>query len=144
MRRTLREQAGLAAVGEMKEMEGLIEHAIEKGEATLEAERRCRHKGGHYKTAEVSINGQPGWKCECGFSAIKSAPVWAVKLNDYQRERIDDLWFYYGNNGPKHSLSNHKYIQHLLHYGSDKRDFYKPDEELLKRVDDILADHTFD
>jgi hypothetical protein len=44
-----------------------------------------------------------------------------VTLTHYQRERLERLWFYYGNYGPKTTPGNHQFIQGLLEHGLDLR-----------------------
>jgi len=61
-----------------------------------------------------------------------------MKLTEEQKNQLKDIWFIYGNNGKKHTLSGHKYIQKLLDQGEDYRSFYKPSKELIKLVDSIL------
>jgi hypothetical protein len=48
----------------------------------------------------------------------KAAPV---TLTDRQRERLERLWFIYGNHGPKTTPGNHQFIQGLLEHGLDLR-----------------------
>jgi len=74
----------------------------------------------------------------------KPAPV---TLTDSQRERLERLWFVYGNYGPKTTPGNHQFIQGLLEYGLDlrplqtkrtaKRD--KPTEECESAVEAVIA-----
>jgi hypothetical protein len=66
----------------------------------------------------------------------KRAPV---VLTDGQRERLENLWFVYGNHGPKATMENHGFIQGFLERDSDERDFYKPSAECLAAVDAVLA-----
>jgi hypothetical protein len=44
-----------------------------------------------------------------------------VVLTDKQRERLERLWFYYGNYGPRTTPGNHQFIQGLLEHGLDLR-----------------------
>jgi hypothetical protein len=44
-----------------------------------------------------------------------------VTLTDIQRERLERLWFVYGNYGPKTTPGNHQFIQGLLEHGLDHR-----------------------
>jgi hypothetical protein len=44
-----------------------------------------------------------------------------VTLTDRQRERLERLWFVYGNYGPKTTPGNHQFIQGLLEHGLDLR-----------------------
>src|SRR5438105_2152895 len=72
----------------------------------------------------------------------------SVTLNGPQRERLERLWFYYGNYGPKTTPGNHQFIQGLLEHGLDlrplqtkrtpKRD--RPTEECERAVEAVLAD----
>jgi hypothetical protein len=41
-----------------------------------------------------------------------------------QRERLERLWFYYGNYGPKTTSGNHSFIQRLLEQGIDERSLH--------------------
>jgi uncharacterized protein (DUF3820 family) len=47
-----------------------------------------------------------------------------IQLTDEQRNKLNKLWFIYGNNGKKHSHSNHRFIQNILSRGEDDRKFY--------------------
>jgi hypothetical protein len=70
-----------------------------------------------------------------------------VALTDVQRDRLECLWFVYGNYGPKATPGNHQFIQGLLEHGLDlrplqtkrtaKRD--KPTEECESAVEAVLA-----
>ncbi|KKM21871.1 hypothetical protein LCGC14_1266310 [marine sediment metagenome] len=66
-----------------------------------------------------------------------------IKLTPEQRDHLENLWFIYGNHGKKFTMSNHKFIQHFLEHGRDRRFFFKPDKELIELVDAILnkVDH---
>ena len=44
-----------------------------------------------------------------------------VTLTGPQRERLEHLWFVYGNHGPKTTPGNHQFIQCLLEHGIDLR-----------------------
>ena len=44
-----------------------------------------------------------------------------VTLTETQRERLERLWFYYGNYGPQTTPGNHQFIQGLLEHGLDLR-----------------------
>lgn len=63
----------------------------------------------------------------------------AVTLTSEQRRKLEELWFVYGNHGPKSTLRRHRFIQGFLKHGFDYRRFYKPDKEVLEKVDKILA-----
>lgn len=42
-----------------------------------------------------------------------------MKINELtvkQHKDLRQLWMIYGNNGPKHSNGNHKFIQHILEH----------------------------
>jgi hypothetical protein len=70
-----------------------------------------------------------------------------VTLTEAQRERLEHLWFVYGNHGPKTTSGNHQFIQGLLEHGLDlrplqtkrtpKRD--RPTEECEAAVEVVLA-----
>lgn len=61
-------------------------------------------------------------------------------LTDGKRERLENLWFVYGNHGPKATMENHGVIQGFLERDSDERDFYRPTAECLAAVGAVLAD----
>ncbi len=44
-----------------------------------------------------------------------------VTLTAAQRERLERLWFVYGNHGPKTTPGNHQFIQGLIEHGLDLR-----------------------
>ena len=44
-----------------------------------------------------------------------------VALTDEQRKRLERLWFYYGNYGPRTTPGNHQFIQGILEHGLDLR-----------------------
>jgi hypothetical protein len=70
-----------------------------------------------------------------------------VSLTAAQRERLERLWFVYGNHGPKTTPGNHQFIQGLIEHGLDlrplqtmrtpKRD--RPTAECEAAVEAILA-----
>ena len=70
-----------------------------------------------------------------------------VALTDEQRERLERLWFYYGNYGPQTTPGNHSFIQRLLENGIDERPLYTkrtpkseiPTPECEAAVEAILA-----
>jgi inorganic pyrophosphatase len=62
-----------------------------------------------------------------------------VVLTDGQRARLENLWFVYGNHGPKATMENHGFIQGFLERDSDERDFYEPTPECLAAVDALRA-----
>ena len=74
----------------------------------------------------------------------KAAPV---TLTGSQRERLERLWFVFGNRGPKVTYGNHQFIRGLLEHGFDlrplqakrtaKRD--RPTEECATAVEAVLA-----
>ena len=67
-----------------------------------------------------------------------------VELTVGQRKRLEDLWFLYGNYGPRHTMQNHYFIQGFLERGQDERDFNKVTEECLRAVDAILDEGVKD
>jgi hypothetical protein len=70
-----------------------------------------------------------------------------VALNDAQRERLERLWFYYGNYGPQTTPGNHQFIQGLLEHGLDLRPLHtkrtpkseRPTPECEQAVEAVLA-----
>jgi hypothetical protein len=52
----------------------------------------------------------------------KRAELRRVELTDGQRARLEDLWFTYGNHGPKATTENHGFIQGFLERGTGERD----------------------
>lgn len=70
----------------------------------------------------------------------KRAEPRPVVLTDGQRERLENLWFIYGNHGPKSTMENHGFIQGFLERDSDERYFYKPTTECLAAVEAVLGD----
>jgi hypothetical protein len=77
----------------------------------------------------------------------KSRQATPVKLTEAQRERLEHLWFVFGNHGPKTTPGNHQFIQGLLEHGIDirplqtkrtaKRDV--PTEECVSAVEKVLT-----
>src|SRR5215207_5049669 len=77
----------------------------------------------------------------------KSRQATPVTLTEAQRERLEHLWFVYGNHGPKTTPGNHQFIQGLLEHGLDfrplrtkrtaKRDV--PTTECVAAVERVLA-----
>lgn len=59
-----------------------------------------------------------------------------------QRVKLEAAWFVYGNNGRKHTLSGHKFIQGILERGKDYRALYRPDKEVTQTVDRILSSNA--
>jgi hypothetical protein len=51
----------------------------------------------------------------------KRRKVTTVSLTAEQRERLEKLWFYFGNYGPETTSGNHSFIQRLLENGIDER-----------------------
>src|ERR1043165_9914455 len=74
----------------------------------------------------------------------KAAPI---TLTNSQRERLERLWFVYGNYGPKTTPGNHQFIQGLLEHGLGLRHLQtkrtpksaRPTEECEAAVDAVLA-----
>jgi hypothetical protein len=70
-----------------------------------------------------------------------------VTLTDGQRDRLERLWFYYGNYGPQATPGNHQFIQGLLEHGLDLRPLQtkrtpkaeRPTEECEAAVEAVLA-----
>ena len=84
---------------------------------------------------------------ERGPPMAKRRAATRVALTDTQRERLERLWFVYGNYGSKSTPGNHQFIQGLLEHGLDlrpmrtkrtpKRDL--PSKECEAAVDAALA-----
>ena len=70
-----------------------------------------------------------------------------VTLTEAQRERLERLWFVYGNYGPKTTPGNHQFMQGILEHGLDLRSLQtkrtakkdKPTEECVAAVESVLA-----
>ena len=60
-------------------------------------------------------------------------------MTSVEKDKIELLWFVYGNWGKKHTIGNHKFLQNLLK-GDDYRKLFRPRSELLKKVDAILKE----
>lgn len=77
----------------------------------------------------------------------KRRKVIPVSLTGGQRERLERLWFYYGNYGPKTTPGNHSFIQRLLENGVDERPLHTkrtpkselPTPECEAAVEAVLA-----
>jgi hypothetical protein len=77
----------------------------------------------------------------------KRRKVKSVTLSPEQRDRLERLWFYYGNYGPKTTPGNHSFIQRLLENGIDERSLYNkrtpksefPTPECERAVEAILS-----
>jgi hypothetical protein len=54
----------------------------------------------------------------------KRRKIKSVTLTPGQRDRLERLWFYYGNYGPKTTPGNHSFIQRLLENGIDERSLH--------------------
>jgi hypothetical protein len=77
----------------------------------------------------------------------KSRKAIPVTLTDWQRGRLERLWFVYGNHGPQTTPGNHQFIQGLLEHSLDlrplqtkrtaKRDI--PTEECVAAVEAVLS-----
>ena len=72
----------------------------------------------------------------------------SVTLTAAQRERLERLWFYYGNYGPATTPGNHQFIQGLLEHGLDVRPSFtsrtrkseRPTDECERAVDAVLKE----
>jgi hypothetical protein len=77
----------------------------------------------------------------------KRRKLTTVTLTAEQRERLERLWFYYGNYGPKTTSGNHSFIQRLLEQGIDERSLHTkrtpkselPTAECEMAVEAVLA-----
>ena len=54
----------------------------------------------------------------------KRRKLTTVIITAEQRERLERLWFSYGNYGPKTTSGNHSFIQRLLEQGIDERSLH--------------------
>jgi len=71
----------------------------------------------------------------------------SVTLTDRQHERLERLWFVYGNYGSKSTPGNHQFIQGLLEHGLDLRPLWTkrtakrdiPTVECVAAVEAVLA-----
>ena len=60
-----------------------------------------------------------------------------------QRGRLERLWFYFGNYGPKTTPGNHSFIQRLLENGIDERSLHTkrtPKSELPTRECEVAVE----
>ena len=77
----------------------------------------------------------------------KRRKIKSVALTPGQRDRLERLWFYYGNYGPQTTPGNHSFIQRLLENGIDERSLYNkrtpkselPTPECVRAVEAILS-----
>jgi hypothetical protein len=77
----------------------------------------------------------------------KRREVKSVTITPEQRDRLERLWFYYGNYGPKTTPGNHSFIQRLLENGIDERSLHNkrtpkseiPTPECERAVEAILS-----
>jgi hypothetical protein len=77
----------------------------------------------------------------------KRRKVTPVTITPEQRDRLERLWFYYGNYGPKTTPANHSFIQRLLENGIDERSLHNkrtpkseiPTMECERAVEAILS-----
>jgi hypothetical protein len=77
----------------------------------------------------------------------KRRKVTPVALTDEQHERLEQIWFYFGNYGPKTTPGNHSFIQRLLENGIDERSLHNkrtpkseiPTPECERAVEAILS-----
>jgi hypothetical protein len=77
----------------------------------------------------------------------KSRQATPVTLTEWQRDRLEHLWFVFGNPGPKTTPGNHQFIQGLLEHGIDLRPLQTkrtarrdvPTGECVAAVEKVLA-----
>lgn len=71
--------------------------------------------------------------------------VLPVTLTSAQREKLERLWFLYGNHGPKTTQGNHALIHRLLQHRMDIRPLrlkgYIPTAECEQAVDAVLSNN---
>lgn len=78
---------------------------------------------------------------------VKRRKATPVVLTAAQRERLERLWFHFGNHGPRTTPGNHQFIQGLLEHGLDLRPLRTkrtpkseiPTPECEAAVDAVLA-----
>ena len=78
---------------------------------------------------------------------VKSRKATPLTLTDSQRERLERLWFVFGNHGPKTTPGSHQFIQGLLEHGLDLRPLQtkrtakkdRPTEECVAAVEAVLS-----
>ncbi|MFL6284450.1 MAG: hypothetical protein ACJ74Q_15000 [Pyrinomonadaceae bacterium] len=71
-----------------------------------------------------------------------------ITLTPSQRDRLEGIWFLYGNHGKKATPGNHSFIQGILEHGADFRPLFtkrtpksqKPTDECVAAVEKILSD----
>ena len=61
-----------------------------------------------------------------------------MKYPENIQKKLEQLWFIFGNNRPKHTMDNHKFIQRHIEGKSHKAKYYKPTEECKKAVRKII------
>jgi hypothetical protein len=76
----------------------------------------------------------------------KSRKATPATLTEWQRGRLERLWFVFGNHGPKTTPGNHQFIQGLLEHGLDLRPLHtkrtpkseRPTPECEQAVEAVL------
>lgn len=71
-----------------------------------------------------------------------------VTITPSQRDRLESIWFVYGNHGEKTTPGNHSFIQGILEHGTDFRPLLtkrtpksqRPTDECVAAVERILSD----
>lgn len=71
-----------------------------------------------------------------------------IEITQEQRRKLERLWMYYGNQGPKTTYGNHRFIQGILERGEYGADHYKANsrhksyepltDECQEKVDQVL------
>jgi len=57
-----------------------------------------------------------------------------VRYPDSVQQALERLWFVFGNNGPKSTMGNHKFIQRHVEGRSHEARYYKPTMECREEV----------
>jgi hypothetical protein len=73
------------------------------------------------------------------------------KIQSEFKHKLSNLWFVYGNGGPKSTNGNHKFIQRLVEHTErgtnwteqewkQNKNFYKPTKECLEAVTALVKE----
>lgn len=62
-----------------------------------------------------------------------------IELDAAQRRKLERLWMYFGNNGPKHTHGNHYFIQGILEKAKWDTEWNKVSGECQLKVIDVLG-----
>ena len=62
-----------------------------------------------------------------------------IEITQEQRRKLERLWMYYGNQGPKTTYGNHRFIQDILEKGKWDTEWHKVSDECQLKVIDVLG-----